>query len=167
MADAAIACRAIVDLPWFGLGIGHEFLQVLGRHVRVHQQGQRLHRGASNRREILERGVRQAAVQRRVDHHHTRVGQHQGVAVGRRLHHVLRAHRAASTGLVVHHHRLAQHGLQFIGQQAGMLVQRATRRKADHDAHGLGRKRVHSSRPGQGCAYQQGAKSTQGVSPLL
>jgi hypothetical protein len=112
-------------------------LQVVHGQLGVDQQGQRLHGGARDRREVFQRGVGQLAVQRGVDHHHAGVGQHQGVAVGRGFHHVLRAHGAAGAGLVVDHDGLAQHGLQAFGQQAGMLVQRAAGRKADHDADGL------------------------------
>jgi hypothetical protein len=89
-----------------------------------------------------------AAVQGWVDHHDTGVGQHERVAIGCGLHNILRAHRAPGAGLVVHHHRLAQHGLQLVGEQAGMLVQRAAGRKAHHDADGLGGKTL--GRRGQG-----------------
>ena len=161
VADAAIARRAKVDLAGPRLGIGHELLQVLGGHAGVDQQGQRLHGRARHGHKVLQGRVGQAAVQRGVDNHHPGVGQHDGVAVRGRSHDLLRTHGATGTGLVVHHHGLAQHGLQLVGQQARMLVQRPAGGEAHHDTNGLGRKRLRMHGGSQGQACGQGDAGTQ------
>ncbi len=101
VADAAVAGRAVVDLPGPGLGVAHELLEVVHRQLGRDQQRQRLHRGARDRREVAQGVVGQLAVERAVDHRHAGVGEHQRVAVGRALGHGVGAHRAAGAGLVV------------------------------------------------------------------
>ena len=64
MADATVAGRAKIDLARIGLGIGNQLLQILGRHLVVDQQGQRLHGSTRNGSEVLERAVGQLAVER-------------------------------------------------------------------------------------------------------
>ena len=137
MADAAITGGAVVDLPGPGAAVVDEFFQAVHGHLGVDQQGQRLHGGARNRHKVGERGVGQAAVERGVDDHDAGVGQHQGVAIGRGLHHLLRPHRAACAGFVVHQHRLTQHALQLVAQEPRVLIQWPTSWKTDHDAYGL------------------------------
>ena len=165
MADAAIACRSEIDLAGVGLGIGCELAQRLGGHLVVHQQRQRLHGSAGNGGEVLERVVGQLAVQRWVDDHHAGIGQHQRVAIRRRAHDILRAHRATGARLVIHHHRLAQHGLQLVRQQTGMLIQRAACRKAHHQTNrlaGEGIRRLRARRHQQTCARQQARQNVHG-----
>jgi hypothetical protein len=100
-----------------------------------------LHGGTGNGGEVAQRGVGQLAVQSGVDDHHARVGQHQRVAIGGGFHHLLRAHGAACAGLVVHHDGLAQHGLQLVGEQPRMLVQRAACGETNHHFDGFVGKR--------------------------
>ena len=135
--DAAIASRTVVDLARVFGGVVTKFLQRLGGHVVVHQQCQRLLCGAGDGHKVFQGVVGQLVVERTVDHHHPGVGQHDGVAIRRAPRHRLGPHRAACTGFVVHDERLAQHGLQFVGQQPGMLVQRATGGETHHNFDGF------------------------------
>jgi hypothetical protein len=61
----------------------------------------------------------------------------QRVAVGRRVHHLLRGDVAAGAGLVLDDHRLADRGLHLLGDQAGHDVGGAAGREGDDDANGL------------------------------
>ena len=166
MADTAVTGRAEVDAAGVGLGVGRELAQRLGRHLVIHQQCQRLHGGTGDGREVFERVVGQLAVERRVNHHHAGIGQHQRVAIRRRTHDILRTHRTTCTGLVVHHQWLAQHALQLVRQQSGVLIQRATCGEAQHDANGLGGEGIvgmHAHRHQQtGTSHQAGQNGTDG-----
>ncbi|MPN17017.1 hypothetical protein SDC9_164366 [bioreactor metagenome] len=65
-------------------------------------------------------------------------GDQHGVAIRRRLGHVLRGNHAAGPGLVVHHHRLLGLGGDRLTQGTRQQIGGAARRKRHDEGDGLG-----------------------------
>ena len=124
--------------PCAGLGRGEHVLEIL---VRLHRAGGDRHRrGADDhhRLEILHRVERQLGIERLVH----RVGvedEHEGVAVGRALRHVLGADDAGGAGAVLDDELLLERLAELGGEQARQRVDRAARRVGRDELDGLGR----------------------------
>ena len=111
-----------------------QLLQILRRHRRIHGDDVRRARPEDHRHEIGERVIAGVRIQRRV-HGVSNAGDEQHVAVGRGALHLLGGDVAASAGLVLHDHRLAERLGELRRHQARDEVGGAARRKADHDVH--------------------------------
>ncbi|MNL11527.1 hypothetical protein D3C87_1323670 [compost metagenome] len=108
MVNAADAGRAVAQHAWAGLCEGDQFFEAAGLEVRVYCEVQRRDSQQRDRNEILlsvERGFR---VDELLYRQHRSVGDHECVAVRRRLSQGHCGHRTARAGLVVHHERLAE-----------------------------------------------------------
>lgn len=106
-----------------------------GRHVRDHR----------NRREILDRVVRQLAHHRRIDHMGCR-HQEQRVTVRRRARSHLRADRSTRAAAIVDDDRLAEHLDHFWDQDARDDIGVAARGERDDQPNGLLRKLLRHRR---------------------
>ncbi|MNT28488.1 hypothetical protein D3C72_1641790 [compost metagenome] len=111
-----------------------EFLQVVGRHVLVDDDGVGVERGLRDRLEILDRVVAHVLVERGVDAVRTRDAQHQGVAIGRGARHVFRADVTARARLVFDDDGLAPLLGQAFGHQARGDVGGTAGREGHHDS---------------------------------
>ena len=130
---AAVARRGVVDLAGLAAGELDQLLHVPGRQRRMHHHDAGLSADQRDRREVVDRLVRQLGVQRRADGVGLRC-QQQRVAVGWRPGHRLGADRGTRTGPVVDHHLLPQPLAQLLRHHAGRSVDRATRRERHDDA---------------------------------
>ncbi|MNN14367.1 hypothetical protein D3C81_1274280 [compost metagenome] len=139
---------------------GHQFLEVVGRHGRMHHQqvgrvGQ--HRHAL---EIFLRAEAQLGVHGRADGQRAHIAQQQRVVVRAGLRHHGRADVAVGARAVVHHHGLAQRFAERLADQAGDDVRRAAGGVGHHQPDRLGRPLVGG--PG-GCRGEdaRGAEGAQ------
>ncbi|XQU69884.1 hypothetical protein OJJOAM_002615 [Cupriavidus sp. H18C1] len=139
VAEAAGARRRVRILARVGLQRGQEFLVVLGREVRVDRD----HVGdvgqVRDGLEVLDRVVRQLRIAGGVDRHRRHRRDADRVAVRRRLGDRVGADRAAATGAVLDHHRLAQDLAHLIGRAAADDVRGAARGKRNDQLDRLGR----------------------------
>ena len=113
------------------LGMGNEIGHAAHRQRRVHHHHQRFTCDASHRHDVTPKIERQVRVQRGIDG----VGrpyQQQGVAIGCGARHCRAGRVARPSGLVDHHHGLAQTLRQRRGQLSAQDVVRAAWCKADH-----------------------------------
>ncbi|MNY07588.1 hypothetical protein D3C86_1403990 [compost metagenome] len=124
---AAHARRAIAELAGFGLGAGNQLRHRLDAERRVDDQHDGLHRHHRAEFKALDAVIQRLLHQRR---HDVAGGgaQQQGVAIGPGPRHETRADRRAASGLVLHHHRLAQPLFQRARQAARHHVGGAARR---------------------------------------
>ena len=74
------------------------------------------------------------------------------MTIGGSAHDFLGPHGAPCSRFVVHENRLAQLGLQAVGQQPGVLVQRAASRKTHDHTDWLGGKGPSTARDRQAAA---------------
>ena len=148
----AVAGRGISHLA--GPGQRQQLGQVVGFHVRVHVQ--QVGRDAGHRYglQIAQRVIAGVGEQRWV-HRIGHAVHQQRVAVGRRVHHLLRGDVAARTWLVFDDHVLAHLGRELRAQQARHDVGGAARGEGHDDADGLvGPGGVGHAAPGEGCGQQ-------------
>ncbi|MNS87902.1 hypothetical protein D3C72_1218590 [compost metagenome] len=132
----AAARRGESQLAGILLGVFHQFLNRLDRHLGIHDQDVR-HLGAQgDRREILGEIERDVLVERLVDGAGDGHEQ-QRVAVRRGALHVVGGNVAAGARLVFNHERLAQGLGEFLGHDAGDHVGSTASRKTDHDTDGF------------------------------
>src|SRR5258706_3175431 len=108
-------------------------------------------RGAdhADRREILERCVRQLREKMRVDRNLADVGDQQRVAVGLRLDHLADAADAAGAGHVLDHQLLAERLAELHGDHARDRVRQAAGGLRHHDLHGPAGKTLGACRRGK------------------
>jgi hypothetical protein len=137
MTRGAIADRGVAQTGGIGLALGDQLANVFDGEIRIDHQdlGQGGHHAHSV--EILQGVERQLGVNGRVDGVRAQGEQH-GITICRRLSHHIRAHRTASTPLVVDHHRLSQFGLQPCLQDAGNDIGAATRGIGHDKTNGFG-----------------------------
>ena len=101
-------------------------------HRGVHDQHGRVEHRHADRREILDRVVREIAVQRRIDRDGAHGGEEQGIAVGLRLRHVLGRDRAAGAWPVVDDDGLSDQAAQPFGQEPRDEIGGAAGGESDH-----------------------------------
>jgi|GEM_PF-6602457 len=122
VVERAVARRGIVDAAGAGLGVLDQFLERVGRKLRMRHQQIRGRSHRHDRLEILDRIKARIAVERRIDGLRTLGGQHQGMAILGRTRGRSRADIAACAGAVLHHHRLADGGGKALRKGAGHRV---------------------------------------------
>jgi hypothetical protein len=111
----ARAYRRVVQRRLRFLGVLDELRHGLERQTGIgHQDERRLHI-ERNRHEVVFRAVVDLLVQRLVDRHRGAGQHHQCVAVRRRGRNLLRRQHGRGAGLVLDHHRLAEHHLELLG----------------------------------------------------
>ena len=131
MQRAADAAGAILDVAGLGFGERDEFLDRLGRQIRIDRERVRARCEQRDRRKRLQRVVGQL-VERRIDRMRDGDDQ-QRVAVGRRLRHQLGADDAAGAGLVLDDELLAEPLAELRADDARQdVVEPARRERHDH-----------------------------------
>ena len=118
------AAGRVHHLALVGLGVGDELLEVVRRQVLLGHQQQRRVGDEGHRLEIVRRVIGRLLVHRVADRMGADRGEHEQVAVGRRLRHPQRAGHAAAARLVLDHDGLAQRFGQRRLQNAGERVHR-------------------------------------------
>ena len=97
---------------------GNQLLNGLRRHVVVHRQDVGREGDLGDRREVLDRIVRQRLVEAQVGDDRGVARHHQRVAVGRGLGDEAGREAAAGADLALHHHRLAPGRGELVADQA-------------------------------------------------
>ncbi|MNV61596.1 hypothetical protein D3C71_1541090 [compost metagenome] len=139
MARCARARRPHVDLVALPSDVGDQLLHIGGLDVGADHQHVR-HRGQQrDGREVLDRVVRNARIQRRVDAMRAGGGQQQRVAVRRGRGHLLGGDGAVGAALVLDDDALAQRLARFRRDRARQDVRRAARRVRHDQRDGFGR----------------------------
>jgi hypothetical protein len=128
----AHARRAVGQLAGIGLGVGDEVGDRLHRQVVVDEEDRRHHQRGRDRRQVLERIVRQR-LQAGQDGDGGVAGPEQRVTVGRRLGDAVGADGAGVAGDVLDHDRLAPRLGELVGEQTRGDVGGAARREADDE----------------------------------
>ena len=118
--------RAIVGLARVGSKPVNQLAHVFGWGGRPGGQRQRKGDCVANGREVFAGVVLDALEHKRLNHHHRKGRQHQGVAVRRSVFDGLSRNAPTGAGPVFHEHRHAQAVFHFVGQHAGRDVSRAT-----------------------------------------
>ena len=152
MQRAADAAGAILDIAGLGLGKRDEFLDRLGRQIRIDRERVWARCEQRDRRKRLQRVVGQL-VERRVDRMRDGDDQ-QRVAVGRCFRHQLGADDAAGAGLVLDHELLAEPLAELRADDARQNVVEPARRERHDHPHRLvrivalcgGRRNQHQAR---------------------
>ena len=137
-------------LAGIGLGVGDQFGDRFGRHVRIHHQ--HVHVGHRQRdvREVPDRVVRQLrAVDVRIDGVAAGGREPDGVAVRRGLRDPVAADRGARAADVFDHHRLPEQLRELGRERAGETVGRAAGRERHDPAHGFRRISLRSAGAGK------------------
>ena len=137
MLRAALPGRRIAQRAGLGLGELDQFLQRFDRKLRVDDHDVRRRTGEPDRREILDRIVRQLGIKPRIDAVRRNVGEQQRVAVGRRLGGQFRAEQPAGARTVVDDDLLVDLGADVLRQQPPHCVGRAADRLRDDDPDDL------------------------------
>jgi hypothetical protein len=139
MAARPDAEGAVVDLARLLLGERDEVLHGLHRQRRVDDQRMVDGDEAGDRREALDRIIRQLGVEARIDHEgHLRPDQ-QRVAVGRGLGDVFRRNLVVGAGLVLDDHLLAPSLGEALRQRASERIGHAAGRRRNDDCYRFGR----------------------------
>ena len=133
---AALARRAVGQLAGVGLQVLDEVGHVGGGHGRIGLQEHMHARHGSHGRQVLFGIEGQLAVDHRVDGDGPARAEQQRVAILGRAHGFADADVAARAGLVVHHHRLAQHLGHGGRDGARQHIGRAAGREVHDQAHG-------------------------------
>lgn len=142
--------RAVVEPAGIAPHVGHEFLQVLGRHIGMNDEQAGHFRQQGHRRKVAIHVVAGVAEDVGVDGQRTDMAQDQGVAIGRGTRHLLHGRHAAAAGLVVDDDRAAQQAREFVGRGARDDVRRAARHEGHDETHCPGGPlRLRSGAPGQ------------------
>jgi hypothetical protein len=132
MVRGAAARRRIVELPRLSLGERDELLDRSRRQRRMDDQREAADRGGSDRRESIDRVIRNARLQRDVGNVRAR-GHQQRVAVGGCLGHGLGADVAARAGAIVYDHGNVEFLGELLAEHARQDVDaRARRVRHDH-----------------------------------
>ena len=123
--------EAMVILSGFGFRERDEVRRGLGLHRRIDEEEHRSGADQTDRREVADRIVMHALLDRRNDgvRH---VGEQQGIAVRRGFGGDLDAEAAAGAGTVVDDDRLAERFRQRLAEQAGKHI-RAAAGRVGHD----------------------------------
>jgi hypothetical protein len=139
--------RSIGNLAWLRPGEGDELLDRIRRERRMRKQHERPARHVDDRREVVDRVVRQLRIERRRMREACIRPEEQRVTVGRRLRHEVRADGAGSASAVLDEDRLPPQFLQLGGHDAAVDVRRAAGWEGHDHAHRL---RWISLSPGEG-----------------
>ena len=153
MQGVAIAHGGVVHAARFGLGIGNELADRFDGQVLRHHQNQRRSRQHADAGKVRFRVIGQLVVEQGIDGQAGGAAHEKGVAIGRRLRHKVGRHDGVPTGLVLHHHRLAQCPPQMICHRARQLVGGTAWGIGHHQLHGFAGVR-HGLRLGLRCATQ-------------
>ena len=128
------ALVSVRDLVGIFLGVIDEILDRLHRQVRVHDQDHRRNRQARDRRDVVDRIVRQLIERRQ---HRLAARQHeQAVAVGALLHECTERHEPLGTGPVLDHEGLAERVRENLGRDARRGVGGTPSASANGHLHG-------------------------------
>ena len=171
---AARSCRAVAQFAGVAFGKGQQFLEgFVGRFFSTHHHHQRALFNQDHGDQIGGRVEGHFGHHGLIDRQRRKVAQANGVAVGRGFGDGVGANVAACTGLVVHHHGLAQVGAELLCDLSGAGVRTAAWGIGHDERDGLagpvgsgvlrlagGRRQSASSKKHQGAAT--GVKSCDG-----
>ena len=148
VGEIARSSRAISDLTRLAFGqsdqIGHGIdarKPLIGR-VDRHDEGRRYHH--RNGCEIALRQIAELFIDLRIDRDAARVGNQQGVTIGRGTGHLGCAECAICTGPVLDHHRLAKLDANLLGQHPGNPIGGTAGRKSGDQTNRLAGPRLAS-----------------------
>ena len=135
MRDRARAVIGVGELAAIGLCPVHPLLERRGRHARMRHQHERGLDPLDHRNEVGPLPA-QIAVARRIDLDHRLGGDPHLAAIGGPVDHPLRGEVAVGAGLDLDDHRPGERHTHVLGDDAGVDVDRAARRRADGEANG-------------------------------
>ena len=151
MVGGALARRGHRQLARFAAGKLDEFLQILGRHRRMHLEHQRCHRDRGDRDKIPLPIIGLALGDLGCEQHGAVGADEQGVAVGFGFRERLAGDQATGASLVLDDERLAELRLEPVGDDARRAVDIAACRIGDDQAYlprrpllGIGRRAQRS-----------------------
>ena len=130
---AAVAARSVGERRLCLARILDELRKGVHRERRIDREEELVGRHARDRHQVPEWIEAHLGIDVRVDGDQAVGTEQQGVAIGRRLRHLVAGDVAVGAGAVFHHHRLAQALGELLRQQAGGDVGGAARRDRHHD----------------------------------